>query len=365
MILPDPVAVTGVAGLPVAVLPGIAGGPEAAIAEVFADVFRDASAELPYSAGAGRSFGDAADVSMPEVGVIAADPDRAGPILCHVPAVGLADFAARAIVIRTQDPGTEPLGPTREDAMPSPTDIAVDWEPTRHIDPIAAPETPQFGLILPADARVSVAGPTVAAASAGPRSVLSPPVSDTPQTSRDRLPTGPAPIIAPADLPAVGTPMHIRDSAQIDPPPDTQRSIRSTANDTSVHLPDQLETGLKQGGPMQPVWVKDAGLMARRDVVPAPGPGPAPPEQSAPTKPARHRGAPDRPAGRDVAVPIVGQSGDGGPSAPRAQCGTRVPTDRTTGIGRSGTDAHPKTDPRRNDPIRADARARCTCGGYP
>jgi flagellar hook-length control protein FliK len=200
------------------------------------------------------------------------------------------------------------------------------------------PDTAQPVTFLPADATVSATGLTVATSASGAQSVMRAPVSDTPQAPRARLSASPLPIAAPGDLSAARSPMDIQDSAQTDPPPDLQRSVRPAPNDASGPVPDQPGAGPKQNETLEPVMVADAGPMVGRAEPPVLNAEPVPPDQTAPMEPVRRRGLPHSPPGLDVAVPsqtlpVTPESTRPAPKAGTVPARTEPP--QTTGPART------------------------------
>ncbi len=259
MILPDPIAVTGVASLAAVVQPGIARGPETGAADVFAAVFRDAAPGVPDVLPAGRSFPVGASASMPEIGAAASSPDSAGAAVSHVTATGLAQFPTDNPDLWPEEPGTDRAKSPDDGGTFQPAHIPIDLEQTLRPDPVSLIAAAQSISFLPTDGATPAAGMPVALPATGARSHASAPTGDTSEAARSRLSSGPAPINAPADLSIVKPSLHIEDGPQIDPLPDMRRPVPSAPKDASVANPDQVGNWSKQSEPVQPAPVADAG----------------------------------------------------------------------------------------------------------
>ena len=292
MILSEPVAVTGVAGLALAALPGTGGAAET---DAFADVFRDAAATVPEGVRAGRPLGRAAGVFMPQVAAVAAGPDGEDAGLSHVIAIELPDFCVPQADYRTEDAATEPPEPGPGNAMPYPADRTLEREQPRSPDSVPVPDTGQSVSTFPADASVPPTVPAMALSATAVPKVAHGTAADPPQNTHAGLLN--VPSISGVSLATARTPQPIETAAQSDARSGMQRLVRSVLKNAPAPLSDEVRTAPTPTETLPPVLTTDAARMAMPDPIFGSSLGPAP------TAPAGDRSVPDRPAGLDVAVP--------------------------------------------------------------
>lgn len=304
MILPDPVAVTSVAGLAGASLPCPAHRPDQAGASSFAEIVRSTVPHIPDPSSASTLHSAEATVGMPQGWAVVSPAGTAREaVLGQVASMGLVGVLPDIASVRLPNAGVETPGPMTERATRHFADFPAEREPVRRVDADAAKDAETSSVIISDGA----AGTSIGLASDPPASVVrfSAPATgiETAAVLSSRSLTSSDATIPPADPSVARTPLSADNDAQVDPAPSIERPFISAAREVLGRASDQVTTAPTLGEPADPRSFLEAAPIVTQDDTPPVQPRPVPSEHGLSPAYARHHNVTGRDPGRDPSVP--------------------------------------------------------------